>query len=173
MKTKQLFTYVVLPLVILLAVSQTAAAQEVDVIGLWQYEGIITQDTQSTTEANGADSSPGVLLSDLETMPLDLLSKVFGKLSYWAAFTQDHRFEIMIKVLGMSFNAQGEWSVHDDRMTLIYDKITGFEKLWWLGGFDHLTHCDAEHTLAETVVYSVTEDKLTFLSNGAKLVFTR
>ena len=108
-----------------------------------------------------------------KTMPLDLLDKVFGKLSYTLEFTEDQRFTVQIAVLYLRFTAQGNWSTENEKMTLVYDAITGFEKLWWLGGFDFLTHCDTEHTLTETVPYSMTDDRLIFYSNGADLIFAR
>jgi hypothetical protein len=173
MKSYRVSVSVALLLVFLLTAAQAASAAEETVIGLWRYEEIVTVETPPPeTEGPQADE-PGVLLADLETMPLQLLDRVFGKLSYTAEFTDDRRFEIRIAVLGMRFFAQGEWSVGDGRMTLLYDGITGFEKLWWLGGFDHLTHCDAEHTLTETVAYEVSNGRLTFLSNGANIAFVR
>ncbi|MFH1513016.1 MAG: hypothetical protein ABIG45_06650 [Bacillota bacterium] len=143
-----------------------------DVTGLWQYREIVTEETRPD-KIPGGEEDRGVLLSDLDAMPLDLLGKVFGKLAYTLEFTGDFRFEIAIAVLGMRFAAQGEWGVQDGGMTLLYDEITGFETLWWLGGFDHLTHCDAEHTMTETVAYTISDDTLTFVSQGAKLVFTK
>ena len=161
--------------VILLAAVLFAAVEPVyaggeAVAGLWRYKEIVAVETQAF---DSQEDEQSVLLSDLETMPLHLLSKVFGKLDYTVEFSEDYRFAIHIKVMGMSFDAQGAWSVRDSCMTLTYDEITGFEALWWLGGFDHLTHCDADHTMTETVAYKIADDMLTFYSNGANLVFTR
>ncbi len=157
-------------LLVFLPVTIQAFAEDEAVTGLWRYEGIVTADAR---EPAGEGGGQGVLLGDLESMPLDLLGKVFGKLAYTAEFAEDGRFAIEIAVLYLRFHAQGEWSVRDGRMTLLYDGITGFEKLWWIGGFDHLTHCDAEHTLTETVAYEISEGRLTFFSNGANLVFSQ
>ena len=163
---------ILLILVCLLLAGSAAFAGETDVTGEWLYRVIVTGESKTAVQADG-EQEAGVLLSDLETMPLNLLDKVFGKLDYSVSFSADHRFALHITVLGMRFDAQGAWSVRDGRMTLVYNKITGFEALWWLGGFDHLTHCDAQHTMTETVAYEATDDTLTFLSGGAKLVFAR
>lgn len=173
MKSYRVSVSATLLLIFLLTGAQAAFAADETVIGLWEYEEIVTAETAPSETIGPQADKPGVLLADLETMPLQLLDKVFGKLSYTAEFTKDQRFDIEIAVLGMRFHAQGEWSVRDGRMTLLYDGITGFEKLWWLKGFDHLTHCDAEHTLTETVAYEVSGGRLTFFSNGANIVFVR
>ena len=159
----------ILTLMCLLVFAPAAFAAQENLTGLWQYQEIVEKDTRATD----ADNGPGVLLADLETMPLDLLDKVFGKLSYTLEFTEDQRFTVQIAVLYLRFTAQGNWSTENGKMTLVYDAITGFEKLWWLGGFDFLTHCDSEHTLTETVPYSMTDDRLIFYSNGADLIFAR
>ena len=173
MKSYRLSAFSALLLVFFLTAAQAAFAAAETVAGLWRYEEIVTVESPPSETALEQTNEPGVLLADLESMPLQLLDRVFGKLSYTMEFTDDNRFDIQIAVLGMRFHAQGEWSVRDGRMTLLYDEITGFEKLWWLGSFDHLTHCDAEHTLTETVAYEVSESRLTFFSNGADITFVR
>ncbi|MBN1778543.1 MAG: hypothetical protein JW811_10550 [Clostridiales bacterium] len=172
MKTYRYAAIIIAVTVILLSAVSAAYAVEDDIFGLWQYREIVTREGQKTGEAS-VEEAQGVLLSDLEAMPLGLLGKVFGKLNYTAEFTREHRFALNIRVLGMRFSAQGDWSAQDGRMTLIYDEITGFESLWWLGGFAHLSHCDAEHTMIETVPYAEANDTLTFRSNGADLIFDR
>ena len=172
MKTYRYIIAVAAVIALLLsAVSAANAAQE-DIAGQWRYREIVTIDGQAADGTTG-EAEQGVLLSDLEAMPLDLLGRVFGKLNYTAEFTREHRFALDIRVLGMRFYAQGDWSVQDGRMTLTYDEITGFQNLWWIGGFDHLTHCDAKYTMTETVPYAVADNTLTFHSNGADLIFDR
>ncbi len=172
MKRNQTSAGAILLAVLLLSLIPAGYASGEDVIGLWQYREIVTEETRPD-EQPGGEEDRGVLLSDLDAMPLELLGKVFGKLAYTREFTGDYRFEIAIAVLGMRFTALGEWCVQNGRMTLLYDDITGFERLWWLGGFDHLTHCDAEHTMTETVAFIISEGTLTFVSQGAKLIFAK
>lgn len=172
MKRNRILVWIVVA-ALCIAGAQAAVASGEGLAGLWQYQEIVTVEESRASKTGNEEQAQGVLLSDLEAMPLHLLSKVFGKISYTAEFTEDQRFTIEIAVLYLRFHAQGSYSVQDGQMTLVYDGITGFEKLWWLGGFDHLTHCDAEHTLWETVAYEVSDGKLTFFSNGADLVFTR
>lgn len=150
--------------------AQAALASGDGLPGLWQYREIITVEAPATETRQEAQ---GVLLADLESMPLNLLGKVFGKLAYTAEFAENGRFVIDIKVMGMHFHAEGGYTVQDGNATLVYDTITGFEKLWWLGSFDRLTHCDAEHPMTETVAFAVADDTLTFYSSGANAVFTR
>jgi len=166
------FAAILLILLGALAGAYTAFATGDALTGLWQYQEIVAVESQPS-ETESTEETGSVLLADLESMPLNLLGKVFGKLSYTAEFTEDSRFVIDIKVMGMRFRAEGSYSVQDGNITLVYTEITGFEKLWWLGSFEYLTHCDAEHPMTETVAYAIADDTLTFFSGGANAVFTR
>ncbi|HPF88485.1 MAG TPA: hypothetical protein PK537_10585 [Candidatus Limiplasma sp.] len=171
MKIKRAAGFIIAIVFVLLS-ALPAQAEDAALVGFWQYQEMLPAEA-SETLATADETVQTVLLADMESMPLNLLGKVFGKLAYTVAFTKDDRFDIQIKVMGMRFAAQGSWSVQDGSITLVYDTITGFEKLRWLGSFNHLLDCDAEHTMTETVPYAIAEDTLTFYSNGADVVFVR